>query len=193
MAALAAATLTAPAALAATTAPSNLQATGVNYTSVALSWSPATGTIVDGYRLLVDGAWRGYSYQPDSGLVTGLLPGRTYSLTVQAQDKSGNVTAASNVLTVSTPADVQAPTVPGNLVDNDPQPESGAFELYWNRSSDNATTQLSYEVYANGQLVQVVSGIGAGVTVCLDPGSYSFTVRARDAAGNLSAPSNTTQ
>lgn len=125
-----------PAALAATTAPSSLQATGVSYTSIALSWSPAT---------------------------------------------------------VSTPADVQAPTSPGNLVDNDPQPESGAFELYWNRSSDNATTLLSYEVYANGELVQVVSGIGAGVTVCLDPGSYTFTVRAHDAAGNLSAPSNTTQ
>jgi len=195
LAALAGTILAAPAALAATTAPGNLQATATTYSTVTLAWTPATAsgtTTIDGYRILVGGVWRSYSYQAGSGQLSGLMPGRTYTIAVQAQDKAGNLSPVSAPLTVTTPADVQSPTTPTGLVDSYSDPSSGVFVLDWNRSSDNVdlATQVQYQIYANGQLVQLASGLERGATVCLDPGSYTFTVRARDRSGNLSGASN---
>jgi chitinase len=191
--ALAAGVLAAPAALADTapTAPNGLQATSTSYTAVSLAWQPSTGTTaVDGYRILVNGAWRTYSYQSGQGSVTGLLPGTTYTISVQAQDSAGNLSPESAPLTVTTPADDQAPSVPSGL--SDVYSASGVFVLDWNYSSDNAdpTQDVQYQVYAGSELVATASGMENSAVVCLDSGSYTFTIRARDRSGNVSAPSD---
>lgn len=64
--------------------------------------------------------------------------------------------------------------------------------LSWNRSSDNADSsrEVQYQVYAGSDLVETVSGATDSALLCLDSGNYTFTVRARDRSGNLSAPSN---
>jgi len=196
LAALAAGVLAAPAAFADTapTAPSDLRATSTSFTGASLGWDPATSAVgIDGYRILVDAAWRTYSYQSDGGSVTGLLPGTTYTITVQAQDSAGNLSPQSAPVTVTTPADTQPPTVPSGLVDL--WSSGGVFVLGWNLSSDNAdpTQYLQYEVYAGSQLVAVASGLENSAVVCLNSGSYTFTVRARDRSGNVSAPSNSVE
>jgi chitinase len=190
LAALAASVLAAPAAFAGTTpaAPSGLRATSTNFTDVSLAWNPAGTSGINGYRILVDGAWRTYSYQSDRGSVTGLLPGKTYTITLQAQDSAGNVSPQSAPLTVTTPADQQAPSAPSGL--SDAWSGDGIFVLEWSQSSDNADTtwDVQYQVYAGSALVASVTSANSTV-VCLDPGEYTFSVRARDRSGNLSAPS----
>jgi hypothetical protein len=85
--------------------------------------------------------------------------------------------------------DTEAPTAPTNLAFT--QPVSGQIRLTWTGSTDNVGV-TGYDVYANGALV---SSVAADVRTFTDaqPASATVTyyVRARDAAGNQSANSNT--
>ncbi|XVU23669.1 discoidin domain-containing protein [Actinoplanes sp. CA-054009] len=85
--------------------------------------------------------------------------------------------------------DTQAPSAPGNLAYT--QPASDQIRLTWGASSDNVGV-TGYDVYANGVLRTSVAG---NVLTYTDsqPASatVSYQVRAKDAAGNVSAASNT--
>ncbi|ORT57259.1 discoidin domain-containing protein [Streptomyces sp. CB03238] len=85
--------------------------------------------------------------------------------------------------------DTQAPTAPANLAFN--ESATGQVRLTWTASSDN-TGVTGYDVYANNTLLTSVAG---GVTTYTDnrPANQTVTyhVRAKDAAGNQSANSNT--
>ncbi|MEU7336452.1 glycoside hydrolase family 6 protein [Streptomyces sp. NPDC007074] len=82
--------------------------------------------------------------------------------------------------------DTQAPTVPGGLAVG--STTSSGATLSWSASTDN-TAVTGYDVYRNGTKVGTVtttsytdSGLAASTT-------YTYTVRAKDAAGNVSAAS----
>jgi chitinase len=84
--------------------------------------------------------------------------------------------------------DTQAPTVPGNL--RVTATTSTSVSLAWNASTDNIGV-TGYDVFRNAALAGAtaatsftVSGLSANTT-------YSFTVKAKDAAGNVSPASNT--
>ena len=85
--------------------------------------------------------------------------------------------------------DTQAPTAPGSLAFT--EPGAGQIKLTWNASTDNVGV-TGYDVYANGQLRTSVAG---NVLTYTDnqPANVSiaYYVRAKDAAGNQSANSNT--
>ncbi|WP_331461330.1 galactose-binding domain-containing protein [Micromonospora tarapacensis] len=85
--------------------------------------------------------------------------------------------------------DTQAPSAPTSLAFT--EPGSGQIRLTWSASTDNVGV-TGYEVYANGSLRASVSG---STLTYLDtqPASatVSYFVRAKDAAGNVSANSNT--
>ncbi|TCB91244.1 Secreted glycosyl hydrolase [Micromonospora zingiberis] len=85
--------------------------------------------------------------------------------------------------------DTQAPTAPTNLAFT--QPGSGQIRLTWTASTDNVGV-TGYDVYANGSLRASVSGTTLTYTDT-QPASatVSYHVRAKDAAGNVSANSNT--
>jgi len=87
-------------------APENLHSMGATETSVKLMWNAATdNVVVTGYQVSRDGVVVGTT----SALTltdTGLLPGTTYSYTVRAIDATGNVSAVSNTLNISTQAAV---------------------------------------------------------------------------------------
>jgi chitodextrinase len=87
-----------------------------------------------------------------------------------------------------TAQDVSAPTAPGNLTAS--APSGTQVNLSWNASTDNVGV-TGYNVYRNGTQVASVAGTSAADTTVSPGTSYSYTVRARDAAGNLSSPSNT--
>ncbi|WP_328907139.1 discoidin domain-containing protein [Streptomyces sp. NBC_00234] len=84
--------------------------------------------------------------------------------------------------------DTQAPTAPANLAFT--EPASGQIKLTWNASSDD-TGVTGYDVYADNTLVSSVAG---NVTTFTDSRSadrtVTYFVRAKDAAGNQSANSN---
>jgi len=84
------------------TVPLNLVLNSKTFSNIAFSWTAATDNIaVAGYQVLVDGVVVD-STEVASYMVTGLAPGTAYSLTVRAFDVSGNISAASGALGVTT-------------------------------------------------------------------------------------------
>ncbi|MEH0449550.1 fibronectin type III domain-containing protein [Streptomyces sp. B21-102] len=83
--------------------------------------------------------------------------------------------------------DTQAPTAPGGLTSTGKT--SSSVSLSWNAATDNVGV-TSYDVYSGSANVLTVSGTAATVSGLSSSTGYTFTVKARDAAGNTSAASN---
>jgi hypothetical protein len=131
-----------------------------------------------------------------SAVVHGLTPETTYEITVKARDLYGqNVSAPSNVLTVTTSAvsatDTEPPSSPGCCGGGD----VGGLELnvFWAQSFDNQTPQASiaYEVYLN-DVWQETTSADRAVIYTTQFGDNTVTIIAVDDAGNRSAPSSAT-
>ncbi|MGS0687638.1 fibronectin type III domain-containing protein [Nakamurella sp. GG22] len=174
------------------TAPTGLTAGQPGSTSVPLSWTAATDNVgVTGYEVYRAGALiktvTGTAYTD-----TGLTPSTSYSYTVKAVDAAGNNSLASNTATATTTAaaDITAPTAPSGLTVG--QPGSSSVPLTWTAATDNVGV-TGYEVYRNSGATPVKTVTGATYTdTGLTPStSYSYTVKAVDAAGNKSPASNT--
>ncbi len=84
--------------------------------------------------------------------------------------------------------DTQAPTAPANLTTS--ALSSSQINLSWSASTDNVGVS-GYQVFRGGTLVGSPSGTSFNDTGLNASTSYSYTVKAIDAAGNLSASSNT--
>ncbi|MGW2550626.1 carbohydrate binding domain-containing protein [Streptomyces sp. NPDC001635] len=84
-------------------------------------------------------------------------------------------------------SDTQAPTAPTGLTSTGKT--SSSVSLSWSASSDNVGV-TGYDVYSGSNQVLTVSGTSATVSGLSAGTSYTFTVKARDAAGNVSAASN---
>jgi hypothetical protein len=107
------------------------------------------------------------------------MKGNGYSNT----SRWGNVTLLNQAVVV----DTTPPTVPGNLQVTAKTHQSAT--LSWNASTD-AGSSVTYEVYRGTDII--ASGLSSTTYVAgsLQPSTtYSFSVRARDASGNLSAAS----
>ena len=89
--------------------------------------------------------------------------------------------------TTPQPPDIQAPTVPNALTVSSKTATS--VSLSWNASQDNVGV-TGYEVHRGGTLATSVSGTVATVSGLTANTSYTFTVKAKDAAGNLSSASD---
>ncbi|HEX6289293.1 MAG TPA: fibronectin type III domain-containing protein [Herpetosiphonaceae bacterium] len=171
---------------------------GVNPTEVSLRWTASTD---DGlhirYQVFVNGSPSGVeTLNVVAAVVHGLTPETTYAITVQAHDEyGGNVSAPSNVLTVTTPAvsttDTAPPSSPGCCWGGD----VGGLEvhIFWGPSFDDQTAQASiaYEIYLNGVLDHTMTGDRA-VVYTTHTGDNTVTLIAVDGAGNRSAPSSAT-
>ncbi|MBA4496279.1 chitinase [Paenactinomyces guangxiensis] len=83
-------------------APANLTAPVKTDTSVSLSWTASTDNVgVSGYNIYKGSELAGTA-TGTSFTVTGLTPNTLYAFTVKAKDAAGNVSAASNEVTVTT-------------------------------------------------------------------------------------------
>ncbi|KUN88040.1 carbohydrate binding domain-containing protein [Streptomyces griseoruber] len=83
--------------------------------------------------------------------------------------------------------DTQAPSAPTGLTSTGKT--SSSVSLTWGASSDN-TGVTAYDVYSGSSRVLSVSGTSATVGGLSPSTGYTFSVRARDAAGNVSGASN---
>jgi len=171
------------------TAPSNLQTVSVAYNNVAISWAASTdNTAVSGYRVYRDGIQIGSSTMTTNFSDATVQPSTTYVYTVKAFDAAINVSAVSSPLSVTTPIapDTQAPTAPSNL--QAVSVTHNKVKIKWNSSTDN-TAVTGYRVYREGvQIGESTTRIFNDTTVQPDK-TYSYTVRAFDAANNVSAAS----
>jgi chitodextrinase len=128
-------------------------------------------------------------------VINGLTQGTAYLVYVVAVDSEENNSFNSDSVTVNTlvSPDTEVPSVPNDLTSSSVTPTS--ISINWAASTDNVGV-TAYEVYDGSNLVGTVTGSGpnAPVTTFNVTGlnantTYSFTVKAKDAAGNKSAAS----
>ncbi|MEV7390733.1 fibronectin type III domain-containing protein [Streptomyces sp. NPDC091215] len=175
-------------------APTGVTATAGSATSVHVMWN----ALPDGAGIRAYEVYRGTTKVgevPGSEHmveVTRLRPSTVYVFTVRARGGDGSLGPGSPGVRATTPAlvaaDRSAPTRPahpsGRAVG------SRAVQLSWGTSTDDRAV-LSYDVYQGDARIHSVGGNQTATVVTgLRPGTrYVFTVRARDAADNLSPAS----
>ena len=174
-------------------APTGATSSGVTATSVTLNWTAPTDNVgVTGYNVYRNGTLIGTSPTTTSTTYTdnGRSPSTAYVYTIKARDATGNLSSAATV-NVTTSADTTAPTVPAGLTS--PSKSSTSVSLSWSASTDNVGV-TGYNVYRNGALrktggpISTTSYNDIGLTAST---AYAYTVKAIDAAGNLSAAQGT--
>jgi chitodextrinase len=140
---------------------------------------------VTGYDVFLDGVSKA-SVAGTEATISGLTAGTEYTVTVKAKDAAGNVSDASAAVKVSTKApDTAPPTAPGN-VRSTAQTDT-SVTLAWDASTDNVGV-VGYEVRGAGKTTSA-TGTTATITGLTADTEYSFTVVAKDAAGNVSPAS----
>ncbi|MFE3038379.1 PQQ-dependent sugar dehydrogenase [Streptomyces canus] len=160
---------------------------------LTLAWGAATDNVgVTAYDLYEHGNKIGEaSGGATSKALTGLTPATTYNLTVIARDAAGNTSPASPVVDCTTKAssDTTPPTKPGTLSAADVTANSAA--LTWGASTDDRAV-AGYDVRSDTTVYKsVTAGTSTTLTGLACNSPYSLNVVARDAAGNVSQPSNT--
>src|SRR5262245_7752890 len=173
--------------------PTGLSGSAASPSRINLSWTASTDNVaVTGYRVFRNGALRAtlanvLVYQDNA-----LTAATSYSYTVQAFDAAGNDSAQSTAVIVTTPAaaDAIAPSVPVGVVAT---PVSvSRINLSWSASTDNVAV-TGYRVFRDGALVVTLGNVITFADSPLNPGTtYVYSVRALDAAGNVSGPSAAT-
>jgi len=185
------------------TAPAGLGITVSSATQLNLSWTAATDDIkVVGYlveRCLGAGCTTFSQVAAPTTTTytsTGLTPASSYSYRVRAKDASNNLGAYSTVVSATTLPDTQAPTAPtsatATVVSNT------SIKVTWTASTDDVKV-TGYKIERCGgvgctNFVQVATSTSVTYTnsSLIQGSSYSYRIRANDAAGNVSGYSNVT-
>lgn len=200
----------APADTTAPATPTGLTASGITATGATLAWTapsiptgegPYTWTV---YDVTATGSHRRVGTTTSTSYaLAGLTAATTSRYVVTATDRAGNESADSAAVAVTTlpagDADTTAPTAPGAPVAS--QVTTTGAQLTWTASTDPGTPAsgvASYDLFrvqgtTEMRVLSVVPTAGTPPTAALTgltPGtSYSYVVRAKDGAGNVSAAS----
>ncbi|MCT9930261.1 PQQ-dependent sugar dehydrogenase [Planotetraspora sp. A-T 1434] len=177
------------------TTPGQPSCSGVGENGLTLNWGASTDNVgVVAYDIYNYGNKISEAGNVTSKQLTGLTPNTTYSLTVFARDAAGNVSPPSPIVecTTSQSSDTQKPSTPGTLTSSNLT--SNSVQLSWGASTDNVGV-VAYEVRSGTTVYATVTGnppaTSATVSGLACNSPYSLTVVAKDAAGNVSDPSNT--
>lgn len=184
------------------TAPANLTAAGVSSAQINLSWIASADNVgVTGYLIercqgsscsnfaQVATVSSGTTYSD-----TGLTVLTTYSYRARATDAAGNLSGYSGTATAATP-DTTPPSAPSGLTAS--ATSTSQINLSWTSSTDNVgvTAYLIERCQSTGcvnfaQIASIAPGTTYSDTGLTASTSYSYRIRATDAANNLSAYSN---
>lgn len=124
-------------------------------------------------------------YVPKLSSVTGLSAGNVVAM-VEAPGAPLHIVGklvGDITLAVAGVTDVTPPTVPGSLATG--ATTASTVTLTWSASTD-AVGVVGYDVFVNGVYWITTTGLAATPGGLAASTSYTFTVRARDAAGNVS-------
>ena len=168
------------------TVPTGLNAIALTYHQVQLQWTASTDDVaIAGYTIYRDGT----SIGTTSSIAYndfGVTYDTAYSYTLDAFDTSGNHSAITSAVAVTTPSDSTPPSDPTGLAVTNYS--YSTVDLSWIQSTDNIGV-TGYTIYRNGTLIGTTdviyytdSGLSSGIT-------YNYTVDAYDAAGNHSSQS----
>ncbi|MDO8518425.1 MAG: peptidoglycan-binding protein, partial [bacterium] len=118
---------------------------------------------------------------------TGLTASTLYSYTVKAVDGANNVSgAAAASATTLAAADTTPPSTPTGLTAT--TISSSQINLAWTASTDNVAV-TGYQVFRAGVLIASPTTNSYSNTGLTAATAYSYTVKAKDAAGNVSTAS----
>jgi chitodextrinase len=181
--------------LADTTAPAvnvTSPANGATLAGATTIVAAATDNVgVTKVEFLVDGQLQGtdttspYSFALD----TTTLSDGAHVIVAKAYDAVGNVTTSApvNVTIANTPiSDTSAPSMPAGLSAS--ATSTSQINVNWTAATDNVAV-TGYKVYRNGTQVGVVANTSYQDVDLTASTTYSYTVAAYDAAGNVSAQS----
>jgi chitodextrinase len=167
-------------------APSNLQLSASDQTSLTLAWDASTDNVaVAGYDVSLDGSPVDSASQT-SYRFSGLNCGTSYTLGVTALDAAGNRSTESTLITATAVCDTTPPSAPSNLQLS--ASDDSSLTLAWTASTDNVAV-AGYDVSLNGGRVDSTSQTSYHFTGLNCGASYTLGVTALDAAGNRSTVS----
>jgi chitodextrinase len=174
------------------TPPTNLTASATAPSQVSLAWTAATDNQgIAAYRVFRDGSL--LTTVTGTGYVDGsVAPSSTHSYYVVAVDAGGNVSPASNTVTATTPADTSAPSAPTGLTAT--AANGYLVNLAWTASTDDVGI-AGYDVWRNGAYLASTTGTTYADASVDASTAYTYTLVARDLAGNpsvASAPASVT-
>ena len=171
---------------------------GAGWTTANMHYAPTGGTWTAVPGLPMQAACTGWGVlSVNLGSATGLLAafnngagtwdsngGKNYPLSTGISDvENGGVSVGVNPCNVDTTAPSVPAGVAGTAID------ANTVSLGWNAASDNVGVS-GYYVYRNGALVATVAnGTGYTDNTAAPSTAYSYTVKAFDAAANLSGAS----
>jgi chitodextrinase len=166
--------------------PTGLQTTTTSFSAMTLAWAASTDDVgIYGYEVQQDGKSLDLVRDATTLDVSGLALGTTYTFKVRARDSAGNwsdwSSPLSAILTDSTP-----PSAPAVL--NYADKTATSVTLIWTVASDNIGV-TGYSIYRGGTLIGSTSDLAFADSGLTANTAYSYTVKAFDAAGNVSGAS----
>jgi chitodextrinase len=171
-------------------APTGLASSAQTAGSVSLTWTAPTGGGVAGYDIYRNGTKVGTSTTA-SYTDTGLNASTSYTYTVDAYDSTGDLSAQSASISVSTSSascsSCTPPSTPTGLTAD--QETSSGIGISWTAST-SSNGVAGYDIYRNGTKVGTSTS-----TLYTDAGlsassSYTYTVEAYDSSGDTSSLSS---
>ncbi|WP_060862650.1 carbohydrate binding domain-containing protein [Paenibacillus riograndensis] len=178
-----------------TTAPSipaNLAGNLISGTpkTVTLTWSASTDNVgVADYQITrkAGTSTETFTVKATTFIDSTVKEGTTYKYQVRARDAANNFSANSNEVTIEVPGagDIIAPSAPTNVKGT---ATAASVALQWTASTDNVAV-AGYEIYRGAVKVGTSTTPAFTDTGLAEETSYTYTVKAFDAANNFSAAS----
>lgn len=181
-------TVTTMADSAAPSVPTGIKAGTVSATEINLTWASSSDNVkLKSYEVYCDGE-KVKSTSKTSYSHNRLTPGTAHIYTIRAIDTTGNASAFSSALMVTTVADTTAPNVPTSLKVKSATKSSAS--LVWTATKDNVKVK-GYKIYWNGIQIAETTRTSYTVKIPISLGVDFFYVKAYDTSGNLSDKSST--
>ena len=167
--------------------PSNVSAGNQSPSTIDITWTASTDNIgVTQYRIYIDAVLTAQTTETNFQ-ATGLEPGTSYDIQIEARDLINNKSEKSNLITATTTADTTAPSVPTNITASN---ISGTgFKINWDAATDD-TAVTTYTIFVNSIQTATTSELSYTLTGLAPATTYQIAVSAKDAATNESARSN---
>lgn len=170
-------------------APVNLSVSNSTTNSVELNWSVVEDSVaISSFKVYQDGEFRS-SVTNSSLTMTDLLPETVYQFSVSAvgenqlESELSLAVEATTLAEVISPKDEEPPTSPVNLSADEITETS--VGISWEAATDDVAV-TAYIIYQNGVEIAEITGITYQATALTSNTDYTFEIRAKDGAENLS-------